>query len=434
LKNSLVAIVLGTAAVLIAACGGGDDELTTALEDVSKGDLATMALPQSDFGSITSGFEVDTDSGLQDNSNAADDSMDPDDDSRDFVDAGRISGYELSFENSDIAGVISTGEGVISVGSEIEIFESNDQASADIARKLAEFVEYEGEELDGLVIGPHTQFDVADLGDESGGIEFSRTIPSANLTVFGTIVYVRMGRLEAAIIIGAIDDQNLREEAEAAAVKLEERMRGVLLGEIDEEPVEIPVDPTQQTSRPVDTPDGVPDLSAVALQLSDLPTGFEIEEEGYEPLPDEEFTREFGTGDALSIEIGQTEVVGIQNTINVFDSPAEAELFQTSIMQLLQGEQGKEFFASSFSQGAGFEVEVGDFQQRPLNNIGADGVAVFALIKTGLGDCAITFMVVRDGPAVSSIVVTAQAGAFNLGDIEPLAAIEAERLRAGPPN
>ena len=56
------------------------------------------------------------------------------------------------------------------------------------------------------------------------------------------------------------------------------------------------------------------------------------------------------------------------------------------------------------------------------------------LIRTGLGDFALAFMVVRVDRVVALVNVTALASSFNLEDVIPLARLEAERLRAGPPN
>ena len=436
IRVSIVSAALGLASFLLASCGGGDDELTEAIQDLPRAKLETMVLPAEEVGSLVDGFEVDTDSGVTDNEEAADDSMDPDDDADDFDDAGRITGYSLSYSEPNIGSILEAGEGVLSVASEVELFDSADGADADIDRKLDQLDEFEGSDLDGAVLEGHEEFDVDGIGDRSGGVEFSASLTGTELTSYATVVYFRIDRLEASVFIVALDDQDLREEAEEAAKALEERIRGVALEEIDEDPVEIPSDqigddpdaePTQ-----VAAPPGVPELAAVALQLSDLPDGFEIEEEGYDPLPDREFTREFGAGDQLSIEIGGTEVVGIQNTISLFDSLAEARLSVAGFERLLTSEEGRDLFAQSFAQGSGgLEADVSDIQSSELQ-VGDQSVAILGVVDTAAGSFVFTFMVARVDTTVVLVNVTALSGNFTLADVVPLLRLEAERVASIP--
>ena len=429
-KTLFATALLGCGAMVFSACGGDNDELSKALEELRQSDLSTMVLPPDAYGNIANGFSIDPDSGFQDNAEAAEASMNPDDTAGDFSDAGRITGYAVNLEADEIIAMLLSGTGIITIESEVELYEDAESASQYLARTLAEFNDYEGEDVGGLIVGPNTLFDVAEIGDESGGLEFSGSLPAFDVTLYGTVVYFRIGRVEAVVIFSAIDDQDLRADAEAAARKLDERIRGVLLGEIDEDPVEIPTEEVAET-QPVDRPEDVPDLAKTALQLFDLPAGFEIDAEAYEPLPDFEFEREFGTGDRLTIELGRTAVVSIQNTVTVYGSSDEARFILSGFVQLLTGDAGRDFFATMFAQGAGFEPDVRELQSVPLN-LGEESVAVLGLVETGLGDFAFTFMLVRDGAAVSLITVTALAGSFDFQDLVPLARIAADRLALGP--
>ena len=66
--------LLGLSSAIALACGGSDDKLAEAIEELVSTDLEVMVLTQDEWGSIASDFEIDTDSGPQDNAAAAEDS------------------------------------------------------------------------------------------------------------------------------------------------------------------------------------------------------------------------------------------------------------------------------------------------------------------------------------------------------------------------
>jgi len=109
----IVPAALALVAWLAVSCGGGSDELAEAIEDLLRRDLETMVLTADEFDGLVDGFVIDPNSGTQDNAEAADDSVDPGDTASDFDDAGRITGYELTFGAPNVAALLSDSKGLI---------------------------------------------------------------------------------------------------------------------------------------------------------------------------------------------------------------------------------------------------------------------------------------------------------------------------------
>lgn len=421
-------------ALALVACRGGD-ELTQAVEDLKSRDLAIMVLTQEEWGDLADGFVIDPDSGPQDNEAAADDSINPDDDSTDFDEAGRETGYELSFDHPDFMAAFAAGEGVLNLRSEVELFATADEAKVDLERKIGELSQYEGEDIEGVVVGSHEEFDVSIKGDESGGLTFDSSIPALDLTAYSTVVYFRIDRLSAAVIIGAADDVDVRSEAETAARTLDERIRGVALGEIDEEPVEIPAERADSGSggdgdSPGSPPAGVPDISNLALRLEDLPRGFSVEEEGFEPPPDIEFHRNFEVSSGISVSIDGTETVAIQHTVSRFETAIEAQFVVSAFEAILEGGGGEAALLESLSDTLGDDATVREFRAIDVSPMGDQAVVYAGAVETALGDIAVVFSAVRADRAVSLMNFTALGKGFEFRDLVPLLRTGAERIAA----
>jgi hypothetical protein len=125
---------------VLTACGGdnGDNELDRALRSITENDLAIMVLPQEDLGEEFADLQIDDESGFVDNEEAADDTVDPDDTADDLERAGRINGYQLNFSigEAEVVRVLQAGEGVILVGTEVELFDDADSASDYLAKQV----------------------------------------------------------------------------------------------------------------------------------------------------------------------------------------------------------------------------------------------------------------------------------------------------------
>ena len=225
-------------ATLAPACAGGNggDELERALRSVTKDHLPVMVLPQEDLGEEFADLEVDEGSGFVDNQEAADNSIDPDDTAGDLEGAGRINGYELVYIDSDLLSALEAGGGVYEVGTGVELFEDGRAASDYLAKQVDDYLGLEGEEIDvGLTLEKVETFAVGGLADEAVGLRARASLRDVQL--YGTVVIFRLDRLVGAVGVGRVDDANVNSQVEAIARALEQRIEGVLLGDIGGTPL-----------------------------------------------------------------------------------------------------------------------------------------------------------------------------------------------------
>lgn len=216
--------------LLSAGCGGSSpDTLERALQSAVADDLASMVLPLEEFGPEFSAFEADEESGFVDNAQAADDSVDPDDTADDIAAEGRISGYDLEF-NDPSSAALQSGEGVYLVNTSVELFIDAGAAQANIDKALEEIQELEGEEVDGVILGRFDISSIPGVGDRALLIESS--IRVGDTTFYVTTVVFNMGRLLGAATVAHVDDVDRSVRVTEIAKLLEARIRGVLLGDV----------------------------------------------------------------------------------------------------------------------------------------------------------------------------------------------------------
>lgn len=236
-----IAFLFATCLAVLAACGGGNgaDELERALQSVTENDLAIMILPQEDLGEEFADLEIDEDSGFVDNEQAADGTIDPHDTADDLEQAGRINGYELGYEAPDWFSVLEAGQGVIAVDTEVVLFEDGPAASEFLAKQVDDSLRLEGEEIQtGITLEEVETFQVVGLADEAVGQR--RRISFGDAQMYGTVVGFRLDRLLGSAAIVRADDANVNSQVEEIARALEERIEGVLLGDVVGTPVPLP--------------------------------------------------------------------------------------------------------------------------------------------------------------------------------------------------
>ena len=179
-------------------------------------------------------------------------------------------------------------------------------------------------------------------------------------------------------------------------------------------------------------PPGTPDLSLLVLAADDLPDGFVLDEEGYDPAPagEAEYSRDFDSR-GRSTEVGTTQIGTVQSGAILFESDTEALIFLTTIDALFASEDAVDIvFGAALA-----EEGLGDVQlesERVELDVGDGGVALVARGDTNVGGVAFAFLVFRDGPYVGNVIVVGLDDGFQLGDIGRLAQPMVERIAAAP--
>lgn len=413
------------AASLLAGCSssdGGDSELQEAIADLRTRDLDVLVLPESEIGSLVRGFDVDSGSGVSTNADSADSSLNPDDTAADLDERGRIEGYSLDYTNP------SPGEeDVLQVGTSITLWEDADLASAALEDAVAEFFDFEGEEMEaGITLVSVEEFDV-DLGDEATGLRIEMEVPGVG-SIYGTAVYTRLDRLGLNANMIGLGSESFDEDMIALAETHLEWVTDVLLGELDPDPVEIPqpADPVD----PVDPGSDAPPLDQVSLQAGDLPAGFVETERGFEtddPAGLYDYTSAFESV-AEYEAIGNSLIGSIENNIIVYESAIEAQAFIGAIAGLLEGESGAEFMLQIF-QNEGVPATRVETERRDID-FGDQTVAVSARAETDIGNVILSFILTRTGSTVSNFIVVGEAESYDLQDIGPIVEAVVDRVVA----
>ena len=409
---------------LATACQGGDDELKRALESLVENDLAIMVLPQEELPDEFADLPVDKDSGFVDNEKTADDTVDPDDTAADLERAGRIIGYDLDYSDPTFS-AFEAGEGVILVGTGVQLFDDGDAASDFISKQVEDFERFEGKEIEvGAVLEDVERVAVDGLGDEAIGLRIR--IGFGDLRSYQTAVPFRLDRLVGAAFLTRADDENIDSQVEEIARALEQRIEGVLLGEITGTPVPIPREEEEAT---IPRPEGVPDLEAMALTLDDLPSGVSIDREGYVEHEDTvaSYDREF---DPRLARIGTSRFASLESEIDLYPSTHDARLAVVGFRSFLTDESAADIFASDFAEGAGFEATNVRFEPVPLPKIGDESVGGQISFDTPFGPFDTVLIAVRVERVVGLLSAGGLESAVDITDAVPLAEAMTQRIVA----
>jgi|GEM_PF-5372230 len=241
---SITAALLLSLAAVAVACPGSTD-LT--LGDITDEQLRLMALSLPQLGSDYANFELDEDeSGFQSNEDAIQNAFDPGDEGEDVQQFGRIDGYGETYSSLES---LFRGDGVFLIGTTVSLYADAQGASGDLKDEVADTERQVGTTSEEVMLAAAEEFDPGKIGDESAGL-FLTLSPAtgAELTLHGTVVGFRQGRIIGSTFIVRFDDQDVQEEAAALARELDERILAVLRGEAETEPTPTPTETPAPTA------------------------------------------------------------------------------------------------------------------------------------------------------------------------------------------
>lgn len=215
----LVVLLLAAA---LTACGGGSGG---GLGRVTKNDLAIMVLPAAEYGALASGASVDADSGFQDASTVAEDTLDPNDTAADIEAAGVKADYELAY---------STPRSQVS--SEIALLGSAEEAEAIVEGTIGEAEQYEGTELPGGATVSNVEVTELDFpGDAAWRARATASLGNTEVTT--SLVAFTVDRLAAVVRVTKLGEVASDEELDGLASALADRIQEVADGQLSETPV-----------------------------------------------------------------------------------------------------------------------------------------------------------------------------------------------------
>ena len=400
------------------------------IDSVTRDHLPPMVLTQEDLEREFPGIPLDDDSGYRDNDSAAESTIDPDDDSLDIQSLGRLDGYDLGL--FDIQAIVSGSDrpdGVFIVQSSVDLFATSESATDFVERETKDMRRLEGTEIEGVTLTGFEEFAPPDLGDFATGARFVVTVSAvgAEIRGFSTLVWWTRGPIVAAVNLSALKDTDQTGAIERLVLRMDERIDGVLSGEITEAPI-IPspvsvvvLTPDEQTA----LPDGY-DLRAMLPALADLPDGVSILSDGYTDSDGiATYEREF-EAENLVFELGSSQVMNLSTTVELQATDLDASapiLFLNAVDPQVFGD----LTGPAFAEAAGFTPENLVFERVELQ-VGDEAAGFLMKIETALADFDAFLLFFAQGRVNAFLLATGPAGEVALEDVTGLAELIGERI------
>jgi hypothetical protein len=398
--------------MVLAGCGvtGNDGSDGAKQPAVTKGQLAAMVLPADGLGASIQGLQVD-DSGVVDNKDAADDSVDPDDTGENMKGDGRVSGYELSYEHPKLI----SSKGAIGVGTSVDLFQDPVYAAQFLHERLNDYERFKNG-VPGMKFSRYSEFEALAIGDEAAGQHLTITIPGV-VTGYETDVVFRRGRIVARVEIARTDRKDARDEALKLAIQLDRRIQAVLAGEIEVEPVRPEESPSTAAAE-------LRRLPSLTLAPADIGPGARVAKEGRRSGDDfHAYYRQF-----TDVAVGGSHLLSLRGETQLYESPAKAELALT----VLGKQAGRQILTQSIVESALDEagVKPTNVRVRPLAGLGpgrTGTVVTFRLVGTNF---TMATIFTRSGRVVQAVMGMCRSTDFDPDDLKPVAERAGRRLAA----
>lgn len=376
---------------------------------VTKGQLAAMVLPADELGASIQGLQVD-ESGVVDNKDAADDSVDPDDTGENMKGDGRVSGYELSYEHPKLI----ASKGALGVGTMVDLFQDPVYAAQFLHERLNDYERFTN--VPGLKFSRYSEFEAVAIGDEGAGQHLTITIPGV-VTGYETEVVFRRGRIVARVAIARADRKDVRDEALKLAIQLDRRIQAVLAGEIEVEPV-------RPEESPAATAAELRKLPSLTLAPADIGPGVRVAKKGWRSGDDfHAYYRQF-----TDVTVGGSHLLSLRGETQLYESPAKAEL----ALAVLGKQAGRQILTENIVESALDEagVKPTNVRVRPLAGLGTGStgtVVTFRLVGTTF---TMATIFTRSGRVVQAVMGMCRSTDFDPDDLKPVAERAGRRLAA----
>lgn len=404
-------------ALVLAGCSLSGQKSSQPAEQpaITKAQLAAMVLPHDELGTIADGMEGNGTAGPVGNEEAADDTLDPGDTGKSLRSSGRLGGHKAYYTDPSVA-ASTRKQGVISVGTEIELMEDAVYAAQYLHKQVGDFERYQGKQGGGTTLTGVASFQVNAVGDEAEGLLARAS--GRKRTVHVTAVAFRRARIVAVAMVLRTDKEDAQGEARALAVKLDSRIQAVLAGEI-------PVGPPQAEDATTDAP------SAAAERLPELTLAADDVGAGVTAVGEGEFTDRSYVGYQRTFEdvvVGGSHLIRLQARTAAYENVGQA----AAAHKLVSQAAGRQIFADGIARAFGKETAVTptDIRVRSLRT-GIPGmpglIATFDLVGARF---RIVSVFVRSGRYMQSVTGICRPDGVHPDDLEALARRAQARLTA----
>lgn len=399
------------AALVLAGCGvtgnGGNDAKQPA---VTKAQLAAMVLPADELGASIQGLQVD-DSGVVSNADAADDSVDPEDNGENMKGDGRVTGYELSYEHPKLI----ASKGALGIGTSVDLFQDPVYAAQFLHERLNDYDRFKNG-VPGMRFSRYSEFEAVAIGDEGAGQHLTITIPGV-VSGQETDVVFRRGRIVARVEVARVDRKDVRDEALKLAAQLDRRIQAVLAGEIEVEPVR-PEKPSTATAAELRK------LPSLTLAPADIGPGVVVAKEGRRSGDDfQAYYRQFA-----DVAVGGSHLLSLRGETLLYETPGKAQLAFT----LLGRQAGRQILTENVVESAVDEagVKPTDVRVRPLANLGGESTGTVVSFRLVGVRFTMATIFTRSGRLVQTVMGMCRSTDFDPDDLKPVAERASRRLAA----
>lgn len=410
------AALVAAAGLLAGMAAGAAPAATAPAGQPTDRELSLMPLPRKALGRTATGLRLDgPDSGYADNARTAEATLDPDDTPGDLAAAGHVRGYRVRYLQPALASLVS-GHGVIEADTSVELFGTQEQATRFLDRQASDYGRLAGREVAAATTLVRSRtFAVVDTGDAATGVVGEYRLGRAR--AWTTTVQFRLGPLVGEIAISRADASSATDRTRTLAHALERRIRSVLAGVVREQPSAGNAAPAEPVAK---APEGIPDLSRIALPSRDLPPGFRVQSERFlSPARDVvAFQRTFHVSPA---PLGDARLFTLATSVVVFPSAAELLANLNAQLRAYGGPDGAAVLGRAFGGFGGGRIVA----TRQPN---AGTILIEARFPSGFTDVTGVLALVAVGDRAGTLTVTAPAGHLDIADVAPLARRVGARL------
>jgi hypothetical protein len=413
--------VVAAAVLLLSACTVGSSQKVSVdpKANVSprslRDELRVMVVPAGEIGGLPQGFRVTSNSGWHSNAVEAKGSLNPRDNASSLARDGRITGYELIYEDPT-KDALHKGRGLLTALTWVELLRTPGAASSYLKTHQGFSLGLDGKRVARAIVFRHVNAFRTRVGDEAYGLREDTQFGVDRL--FRTIVSFRRGPIVAGAMFIRTDRRDAVADVERLAGTLDARVQQALNGSLPEEPVLIPGDGVQLDGHQpaASPPPGAPDLASIALTPDDLPQATASDGGAYTRTTPPRFSyrRDYGFGGA---EIGGSRVIQVVTEVNSFESDVAAQTSLTLTANMLSSADGLRSFEANFAATTGERPANLQSHQVDLDDGSRGFVTTY---DTSTGSFADFFALFQNGRGTGALEVAGPAAGFDYHDFLPL--------------
>ncbi len=416
------------------------------LPSVARDDLPAMVLTQADIDAEFPVLQQETyrplldseESGYKGSEAIAENTIDPLDTPGDVEAQGFLYSYQNDFLNLTalFGGEVSV-DSPVEITSAILLFDTPESAQTYLMRQLEDYRNAVGQDLEGLLVEDFQEFTAPDVGTEAWAGHVDISAPELGLDISGTFIQWSKGPLAALVLLASHGDKDWSGATESLALLMDERIDGVLSGEITAAPIAPTSTPTPEplAAKEAAQAQGF-DLPAMLPTLADLTSEATIEIEGFVLVAGaiSSYVRAFGSS-ALTMKLGSSQLIALESTVTLFASSVEAQ-GPVLVMQGTEPGHFEQFIglgAGGLVEGLGLSPEALSLEAVDLPSVGDEISGFLMNIDAGFAGFDVYMLVFANGRVAVELLAVGPGGQVVLEDVVSLAELIDRRIQVNSP-